>query len=51
LDKVEYWAMPVGATLEDQEKYSIQFIEKLIGLGFYIADRTHIRLFSNVIGK
>ena len=51
LNNIEYWAMPVGATAESQEHYSIELIEQLIGLGFHIADRTHIRLFANSIGK
>lgn len=51
LTSVEFWAMPVGATEEQQSTHSVTFIEKLIDCGFHIADRTHARLFSNVIGK
>jgi 7-carboxy-7-deazaguanine synthase len=47
----EFWAMPVGATATQQDQHGSSFIEKLIDLGFYVADRTHARLFANVIGK
>jgi hypothetical protein len=45
------YAMPVGATLEEQEEHSTELYDALIDMGMNIADRTHVRIYGNVVGK
>lgn len=45
------YAMPVGATLEEQEDHPTAFYDKLIAMGLNISDRVHVRIYGNVVGK
>ncbi|MCI4410843.1 MAG: hypothetical protein JHC38_04130 [Thiotrichales bacterium] len=48
---IGFWAMPVGATLEEQESHPTAMYDKLIELGYNISDRVHVRVYGNCIGK
>lgn len=48
----DIWVMPVGATAESQYKDEVALIsERAIREGFFVAGRTHIQLFGNMLGK
>jgi 7-carboxy-7-deazaguanine synthase len=45
------WIMPVGATVEGQNKVAAKVAEEACRRGYNVAARVHAYVFSNVIGK
>lgn len=45
------WIMPVGATVEGQDKVAATVAEGAIARGYKVAARVHCYVFNNVIGK
>lgn len=45
------WIMPVGATVEGQDKVSAMVAEGAVKRGYSVAARVHCYVFNNIIGK
>lgn len=45
------WIMPVGATVEGQNKVAAKVAEEAVARGYNVAARVHTYLFGNVVGK
>lgn len=45
------WVMPVGATMEGQEKCQAKVTEEAVDRGYNVAARVHCSIFGNLVGK